>query len=55
MSQTEVKYLCGSPTHIETTYSLYGTREEWTYKSFVKVYDVAFVNGRVVAVYEKGM
>jgi len=55
MSQTEVRSLCGSPTHIETTFSLYETQEEWVYKSFFKVYDVVFVNGRVVAVLEKGM
>ena len=55
MSQTEVRSLCGSPTHIETTFSLYETQEEWVYKSFFKVYDVVFINSRVVAVYEKGM
>ena len=55
MSQTEVRSLCGSPTHKEISYSLNGTKEEWVYKGFFKVYNVVFLDGRVVAIYEKGM
>ena len=55
MPKWEVESLCGSPTHKEISYTLYGTREEWIYRGFFKVYSVVFLDGEVIAIHEKGM